>query len=642
MKKLRKFLSVIVAMLITVSVFNGCFGKKDPNEIRFWVYGTTEQVAAYRALADEFNNTYGAQNEISVKITLKSKDGYQSSIETLAFSSSGPDVFMLEDDPFKSYVVGGYTEKLDQYIDQVSDIDISDIRSSIVNRYHFDKETNTSSSTDPLYALPLSSLPTALYYNQSKFEEAGIFVISVDEEDLDDWNNNLIPDNNGVYKNQMTNVHGLTLTNVTVPAKGYYRNANPYYYDGEYTIPWQCPATNDEIVVFNNRIAMNWDEIEDLAMLFTGYLNPADAASTNKVTPYGTTYGYFTEWWFNYGWSVGGDCLRDLTGDGEWNFSLLDPNPNYIVVKDSYTGIKTSTVYNVGDSVEFLDKMDIGENETLIPDDIGGYKHPDGTAAVVNQNILNAVANGILVEVPSTREAFKRYLKLGATNTPAKGMDIEGEAGLNISPNPDKFPRTELSMRSFWSGELAMIAQTSVWLYDLADQAAQRNFKWDVAPLAIYKQYQDPSNPDDDTVTVTGKPSGHSNAYAMALCAGSSKKEKAAAFMKWAASIDGQKVLAQGGFFPNQSALVDDIVLQGNVAPGNIKVFSEALEYQRPGDWWYMPDVAWVQEWCVDLNSYVRNGTMSFEKWYLGDGTLENQGAIKDTNKKLQEYKKYS
>jgi ABC-type glycerol-3-phosphate transport system substrate-binding protein len=117
----------------------------------------------------------------------------------------------------------------------------------------------------------------------------------------------------------------------------------------------------------------------------------------------------------------------------------------------------------------------------------------------------------------------------------------------------------------------------------------------------------------------------------MALCAGSNKKEKAAAFIKWAASIDGQRILAQGGFFPNQSALVGDITLQGNVAPGNVKAFSEALDFQKPGDWWYMPDVAWVQEWCVDLNSYVRNGKMGFGDWY--------KDAIKDTNASLKLYK---
>ena len=636
-KNAKKILATTMATLLVGSSLAACGGNKS-DEVVFWIYGTTEQVNAYRALETEFNKTYGAEHGFKVTTLLKSADAYKSSIETLAFTSAAPDVFMMSDDPFKSYAVGGYSVALDEYFNALPDIDISGVRASMIDRYHFDKETNTSDPSDPLYGVPLTSLPTALYYNKSTFEKAGIFVISVDEENLDAWNNNQVADNNGVYKRDLKNKNNLTLEGVTVPAKGYYRSELPYYYDGEDTIAWRKPA-QDEILVFNNRIAMNWDEVEDLAMLFTGYLNPKDGNSSNTVTEYNTTYGYFTEWWFNYGWTVGGDCLQDLTGNGEWNFSLLDPNPNYMVVNGTYQGAKTGTVYQKGETIEFLDKMDIVGNEVLVADNNGGYKHSDGSEAGINDSIKAAEQAGTLVEMPSTREAFKRYLKLGASQ---KTKAIEGEAGLNISPNPDQFPRTELSMKSFWSGEIAMIAQTSVWLYDLADQASQRGFEWDVAPLVIYKEYEDPSDPANDTVVVRGKDAGHSDAYSMAVCAGSSKKDKAAAFVKWTASEAGQAVLAKSGFFPNQENLIDELVIKEGAKPGNIKVFSEAMNFQTPGDWWYMPDVAWVQEWCVELNSYVRNGKMTFSEWINGTHSTYKCKAVVDTNAKLLEYRKYS
>ena len=635
-KNAKKLLTVALASTLGLSTLASCGGSRD--EVVFWIYGTTEQVNAYRALEKEFNATYGAEHDIKVSTVLKSADAYKSSIETLAFTSAAPDVFMMSDDPFKSYAVGGYSVPLDEYFAAVPEIDLSGVRSSMIDRYHFDKQTNTSNPSDPLYAVPLTSLPTALYYNKTMFEQAGIFIISVDEENLERWNNNEIADNNGVYKRDLENVNGLTLDGVTVPAKGYFRSELPYYYDGEDTISWRKPA-QDEILVFNNRIAMNWDEIEDLGMLFTGYLNPKDGNPKNTVTEYGTTYGYFTEWWFNYGWSVGGDCLQDLTGEGEWNFSLLDPNPNYIVVNGTYTGANTSKVYSVGETIEFLDKMDVASGEVLVPDSNGGYEHADGSVAGISDGILTAVENGTLAEMPSTREAFKRYLKLGASE---KTKAIEGEAGLNISPNPDKFPRTDLSMRSFWNGEMAIIAQTSVWIYDLADQANKRGFTWDVAPLAVYKAYEDPSDPTNDTVVVRGKDAGHSDAYSMALCVGSTKKQKAATFIKWAASEAGQSVLAKHGFFPNQANLIDELVMPSTAKPGNIKVFSEAMNFQTPGDWWYMPDVAWVQEWCVELNSYVRNGKMTFSEWINGTHPQYKCKAVDDTNAKLLEYRKYS
>lgn len=48
----------------------------------------------------------------------------------------------------------------------------------------------------------------------------------------------------------------------------------------------------------------------------------------------------------------------------------------------------------------------------------------------VRQAVIDARDAGTLVELPSTREAFIRYLKLGASQQ----ADIEGEGGLDISP----------------------------------------------------------------------------------------------------------------------------------------------------------------------------------------------------------------
>ena len=196
--------------------------------------------------------------------------------------------------------------------------------------------------------------------------------------DLDGKSKEEIADNNGKKKSDFPQLSG-----VTVPAKGYYRSLNPYYYNGEYTKTWVKPAfkDNEEVAVFNNRIAMNWDEVEDLGMLFSGKYNPkpGEENKANPVTEFGTQYGYFTEWWFNYGWSVGGDCLNDLTDGGEWNFSLLDPNPNFVVAdgKDLY-GQNGQDLY-AGETISFVDKMNIlqkdGKDEVLVPDVYGDYLH---------------------------------------------------------------------------------------------------------------------------------------------------------------------------------------------------------------------------------------------------------------------------
>ena len=379
---------------------------------------------------------------------------------------------------------------------------------------------------------------------------------------------------------------------------------------------WTYPDEN-EVLVFNNCIAMNWDEIEDLAMLFTPSYNTSAAAE------FGTDFGYFTEWWFNYGWSVGGDCLTDLSGNGDWNFSLLDYTPNFMVTGESYTGAYTGKTYTKGETLEHLDKFDIPAGELMTPDNEGGYTY-NGQKIGIRQSVTEAAENGTLTALPSTREAFTRYLKLGAEKT----ADIEGEGGLAISPNPLTFS-TRTRMNYFYSGKMAMLVDYSSYMATVSEQAEERGFKWDIAPLAVYKEYVDPLDPDCDETVVVGKTAGQSNSKAMVSRENSQNKESAAKFIKWMASKAGQTIRAENGHFPNQKELISRVVFPG-YAPANVKAFSEALEFQGAGDWWYMADYEWINVWAVPLNSEVRNGKMTYDAW--------RADAVNDTNERLKLY----
>mgnify|MGYP005764452639 FL=1 len=628
---MKKIVCFLLALLLFTPLLTACGGGSS-NNIQFWVYGSSDQLDMYTRVTDAFNESYGKDHGIKVDISQKPNGSYGQTVQVSSTSSSGPDVFLIAEAEFKSWIIGQYFCPIQEYVDKVTDISLGDIMPTTVNRLRYNVETNTSHVDDPLYGLPLDTQPTALYYNRTMFEKAGIIEISVDENNLDEWNAGKIADNNGKMKSDFPALNG-----ITVPKKGYYRSVNPYYYDGDRTRGWIKPDfENGEVAVFNNRIAMNWDEVEDLAMLFSGRYNPK-AGEENKadpVTEFGTQYGYFTEWWFNYGWSVGGDCLNDLTGSGEWNFSLLDPNPNYVVMDGTFTG-RTGTVYNEGETISFIDKMNIlsvdGKDEVLVPDDYGDYYHADESLgkAGIWEGIQAGLDAGVLSQLPSTRDAFSRYLKLGAKSNAV----IDGENGLDISPNPSTFS-ARTSMNYFFSGNLAILAQSSVYMADLSEEAKARGFSWDVAPLVVYKEYEDPSDPDCDTVKAQGKQAGHSNSLSMVVRTGSEKKDDAVRFMMWMASEEGQRIRASIGFFPNQKSLLPEVEFKKGVAPGNVRVFSEALEFQGPGDWWYMPDHVWVEKWCVDLNAEVRNGLMTYEEWY--------SPAIKRTNEWLQQYKKYS
>ena len=640
LRMLKKGLCLLLCMVMMCGLLAGCaggMGTTAGNKIVFYVYGSLEQVDMYTKLVDKFNATYGKEHDMYVSLSAYDTTGYTSKIQsTVNSKNSGPDVFLVEDTGYKSYIRSYYVANIQEYLDNVTDIELGDIMDTVTQRLRYDIDTNTSEDTDPLYGLPLDTQPTAIYYNVTVFQSAGINVISVDEEDLDAWNNNEIPDNNGKYKSDFPKLNG-----VTVPAKGYYRSESPYYEDGDDTERWYVPS-EDEILVFNNRIAMNWDEVEDLAMLFSAETNPDP--SREGVSKYGTSYGYFAEWWFYYGWSVGGDCLTDLSTEGDWNFSLLDPNPNYIVNSGkTFTGKVTGKVYEGGDTIAFLDKMDIevygdGDFEVLVPDDYGDYHHgaKDGELAGISPEVTSAVENGVLSEMPSTREAFNRYLRLGA----GIKANIDGVNGYNIAPNPASINSgTITTASSFWSGKVAMVCNTSLYMADTSEQFKKRGNEWDIAPLPVYKTYTNPDDPNCDEVAIQGKAAGHSNTYTMCVRYNSQKKQMAATFIKWMASEAAQKIRAENGYFPNQESLIDDVKFPNGVAADNVVAFSEALTYETCGDWMYMPDHAWIDKWAVPLNSYVRNGTMTYDEWYKpGAG---NKEVIKVTNEYLKLYSQW-
>lgn len=626
----KKVLTPLLAAVLAGSTMSACGGSSS-DEVSFWVYGDAVRLDMYTRLTEKFNATYGKEHGIEVIISTKPVGSYDQSIQVTAGSKSGPDVFIVRDNLLKQWIHGNYFSTITEEYNAITDIDMGDIMESTISRLKYDRDTLTSNVDDPLYGLPVDAQPTALYYNETMLKKAGIKVISVDEEDMDAWNAGTIADKNGVKKSDL----GIPAAH-KVPKKGYYRSENPYYYDGDKTKAWVSP-TDTEILVFNNRIPMNWDEVEDLAMLFTGVYNPnketASKPDAQKVTEYGTTTGYFTEWWFNYGWSVGGDCLQDLTGKGEWNFSLLDPNPNYIVKEGkTFTG-RTGRVYQAGETLEFTDKMNLTDNEEIpVANGDGDYYHTDGSKVGIWTGVQTEMekADSALAELPSMEEAFQRYLKLGA----ARSADIDGDNGLAVSPNPATITANNTAASWFYSGNIALVALTSEYMAAISEQAEKRNFEWDVAPLVVYKQYENPSAPQDDTVAAKGKLAGHSNANSLVVRKDSEKRDKATAFIKWCAGVPGQTLRTSIGFFPNQASLIDQVVFPNGNAPSNVTVFSEALEYQTPGDWWYMPDDAWGKQWCTDLNSLLRNAKITYAQWLTGNysGSVYDKGVVTRTN----------
>lgn len=591
MKFGKKLLALGLAGLMAVSTLTGC-GSGKTKTVSFMYGGDAALTEMFNKVIDEFNNTVGKQNGMKVKGVPKSGsiDGV---LAQQLPSNSGPDVVAVSDKYFKKYTQ--YYEDLATVIDQsVQD----EYYENSINRYHYNTETTTSYKEDPLYGIPGYNDASVLYYNKTILDKLGIICISVDEDKLDDFNAGG-KDLNGKTKQD----YGIE---EDVPAKGFYRSESPYVaVEGDTEgSGWNAPSA-DEVLIFNDRIAMNWDEIEDIAMICTKEKNPKSPSD----------YGYYTEWWFNYGWSVGGDCLEDLSGNGDWTYTLAGNNPNYIVSEGkTYTGIYTGTVYKAGETLDFKDVLEAkaGDNISYETDEKSYYYYTVNGEEASMRDFSAEVAEGTLVELPSIREAFSRFTYLA------------GVGGLNIAPYPSAFSSTS-SATYFATGNLGFLVE-----YVSSAVTIDKIMKddWGMAPLPQYKVYSNPEDPACDTVVKEGKVASQSLGYAVCVSKKSEVKEEAYVFLNWLAT-DGQKYLADNGYLSSRKC--DAEIVAEKLPYDNAQIVLDSAAVCSAGDWWYMLDNSWISTWSTPLNQKVRYGKMDLDEFLYG--------YIEETNKDLATYK---
>ncbi|MDR2827866.1 MAG: extracellular solute-binding protein [Acholeplasmatales bacterium] len=557
-------------------------GRRNEEIVIFWGYGDEIETQVFSTLTQDFNKLHESEG-LKVSYRQKSPDSYAESLRTVLNGKNGPDVFYVNDDTVKSLSSLGFLTSLDSYIASSTEVVPSEMWDSSLNRYLYDTATTTQDGPNAHYwGAPKDVGPTVIYYNETFFKSAGITVISVAAKDLASFNAGS-PDSRGKTKAEY-GIEG------TVKEKGYF--------------------VLDDKKVFNNQVPMSWDETV--------------ASSVQVQNNSAAADGFFTEWWFNYGWSVGGDCIQyvpktdDVTlNGGRWEFTLMDSSKNYIVSDSytgTYTGLVTSKQYKAGQIIDFLDKV----------------VNPEATNKLVRSEIIAAKNEGILNELPSQREAFVEFVRLGqASSKKVDTIDGKDLYGYGVCPSPTSIGGDSGKTKAFASGKVAMLIDGR-WNVPNFRKQMDSHYEWDVAPLPVYKEYD--SNGD---ITVHGVESGQSGSVALSINAKSNKKEASWKFVEYVSGSVGQLKQSKEGFaIPSQKALaLSEDFLQTDRNPKNSIVFVRAAEYQTPGDWWYLRDKQWIDPWAGILNGSVRNGTKTLTEF-------ENSNEYKNTNAVLLDYTK--
>ena len=251
---------------ILMMAFTSCGKDKSAGKykITFWGWGDEDEITVYRNLVKLYNATN--TDGIYVEYNVKPSDSYIDAMEQVLGTKRAPDVFYVGDGDLKRWATYGWLEDISNYVASSTVIDLNDIWGEGISRYRYNVTTKTSNPNDPLYCLPKDIGPTVIYYNADAFRAVGITIISKADELCTEAER-----------------HGF----------------------------------NKETMTFNNRISMTVEEELELAKLLTNSINPSSP----------TTYGFYTEWWFNYVWSVGGDCLgKDEEGHYKWTLGDTTPH----------------------------------------------------------------------------------------------------------------------------------------------------------------------------------------------------------------------------------------------------------------------------------------------------------------------------
>lgn len=569
---MKKILVLFIAMLVVFAA-TGC--GKEPQEdldlsgekpekavvVDFWMYGDDVELGVYRKLVQEFNKKY--EGYVYVNLRHKAPNDYTQGLMQVLNGKSGPDVFYVEEIGFKAMAEAGYLLDITSYVEQSTEYDVTKMWESATTRFQYDVNTKTVNGPDKkYYAVPKDIGPTVIYYNETMFKAAGINVISVSKEDLADFNNNGKADSRGKTKAQ----YGIT---VEVKEKGYFEANGKKW--------------------FNNQIAMNWEET---------------VAISNQIqSVHKGSNGYFTEWWFNYGWSVGGDCIQYIPTDdsnylgGYWDFTLMDDTPNYIVADDAEPFTINGNTYQPGEIISYNDKL---SNE-----DAGGPGQTYTVEKIVEAAVKTACAAGQLNQLPSQRYAFVEFVRLAAPTNKLIYTTEDGEKlyGHGITPSPSAIGGDSGKTNAFINGDVAMLVDGR---WNVTNFRKEMVDEWDVAPLPVYKEYDSEGN-----VMVHGVTAGHSGSIGVAINKKCSVPNAAWLFLEFIGGEYGQAEQSKTGFaipLQKELALNEEIFLQTDKSPRNSIIFLEAAEAQKAGDWWYLKDNKWIDPWASILNGSVRNG----------------------------------
>ena len=597
MKKTIRVLALLLVVAALLGTVAGCGGKKanvaGKTVIYFAASGVKASVAPYyQELISTYNSTQGEIDKVYVEMVPSSEQ--ISGLDVSLRSNYLYDVVEVGDDQFKALVLQGvdYFVPLDGYMTDAvkTAMQYDQIPENMINRFRM----NTKAEADGKYlagegtqllALPNGSNPHLLFYNKEILEKCGINIISVEESALDAYNQ---------ANNASLGPHGYA-EYLETPFAGAKSSENE---NGEFVYK-----------VFNNRIPMNWEETRILCRAFQ--------------KQYDYEYGYMSEWWFNYGWSIGGDCVGYDEAKGQYVMTLGDKQNNYLATQAVTVN---GNSYAAGEVLRYEDKSWLNKNAAELAKVEGSlYVLPSQYDATLEFNRLG---------IPTDKQAETGIYGYGVAPNTVENRTQRFASGVDCPFLIDSYGEA-MSFQKILGANLELAVPTCYREYE----GGSTYMKDGVEYLKVVGQTYDDETYTGQVKKVNGTPivgrstaASASSGFFIPKNTRNKNYDAAFKFASWAAGPEGQKIIAKGNtLVPNQMsyALSKEFTESPDRTIANMWAGSWIAQEADIGDYTYFATSLWIVEWSQTFNTDVRKGLMTLndflaQKQTVADNSLKN------------------